>query len=90
MKLAAKRTDDNVRRSRDETMELQSHCRTIEEDLRLEKEWRSSLQESIVTDRTTMAELQRKLEESHEIRIVSWFMLNLVLLFFSHHKILNL
>ncbi|XP_057378498.1 RUN and FYVE domain-containing protein 2-like isoform X1 [Daphnia carinata] len=69
LKLAAKRTEDNVRRSMEENMELQSHCRTLEEDLRLEKEWRSSLQESIVTDRTTMAELQQKLEESHEIRI---------------------
>lgn len=58
-----------MRRSMEENMELQSHCRTLEEDLRLEKEWRSSLQESIVTDRTTMAELQQKLEESHEIRI---------------------
>ncbi|XP_045036537.1 LOW QUALITY PROTEIN: RUN and FYVE domain-containing protein 2 [Daphnia magna] len=69
LKLTAKRTEDNVRRSMEENMELQSHCRTLEEDLRLEKEWRSSLQESIVTDRTTMAELQQKLEESHEIRI---------------------
>lgn len=70
MKLAAKRTEDNTRRSMEENMELQSHCRALEEDLRLEKEWRTSLQDSIVSDRTTMAELQQQIEETHEIRIV--------------------
>lgn len=70
MKSAAKRTEDNVRRSMEENIELQSRCRTLEEDLRLEKEWRTSLQDSIVTDRTTMAELQQQIEESREIRLV--------------------
>lgn len=70
MKLTAKRTEDNTRRSMKENMELQSQCRTLEEDLRLEKEWRSSLQDSVVSDRTTMAELKQKLEETQEIRIV--------------------
>ena len=70
LRLAAKKTEDNTRRSMKENMVLQSQCRTLEEDLRLEKEWRSSLQDSIVTDRTTMAELQQKLEETQEIRIV--------------------
>lgn len=70
MKLTAKRTEDNTRRSMKENMELQSQCQTLEEDLRLEKEWRSSLQDSVVSDRTTMAELKQKLEETQEIRIV--------------------
>lgn len=70
MKSAAKRTEDNVRRSMEENIELQSRCRTLEEDLRLEKEWRTSLQDSIVTDRTTMAELQQQIEESREIQLV--------------------
>ncbi|XP_046455550.1 RUN and FYVE domain-containing protein 2-like isoform X2 [Daphnia pulex] len=69
LKLTAKRTEDNTRRSMKENMELQSQCRTLEEDLRLEKEWRSSLQDSVVSDRTTMAELKQKLEETQEIRI---------------------
>lgn len=70
LKLAAKRTEDNTRRSMEDNMELQSRCRTLEEDLRLEKEWRTSLQDSIVADRTTMAELQQQIEETQEIRIV--------------------
>ena len=70
LKLTAKRTEDNTRRSMKENLELQSQCRTLEEDLRLEKEWRSSLQDSVVSDRTTMAELKQKLEETQEIRIV--------------------
>lgn len=69
-KTTAKRTEDNIRRSMEENRELQSHCRSLEEDLRLEKEWRISLQDSIVTDRTTMAELQQQIEESNEIRLV--------------------
>jgi len=48
-------------------MELQSRCRTLEEDLRLEKEWRQSLQDSIVSDRSAMAELQRQMEETNEL-----------------------
>ena len=48
-------------------MELQSRCRTLEEDLRLEKEWRQSLQDSIVNDRSAMAELQRQMEETNEL-----------------------
>lgn len=74
LKLAAKRTEDNTRRSMEDNMELQSRCRTLEEDLRLEKEWRTSLQDSIVADRTTMAELQRQIEETQEIRNVLYFL----------------
>lgn len=70
LKSAARRTEDNVRRSMEENIELQSRCRTLEEDLRLEKEWRISLQDSIVADRTTMAELHQQIEESREIQLV--------------------
>ena len=70
LKLAARRTEDNTRRSMEENMDLQSRIRTLEEDLRLEKEWRTSLQDSIVTDRTAMAELQQQIEETQEIRLV--------------------
>lgn len=77
LKSAARRTEDNVRRSMEETIELQSRCRTLEEDLRLEKEWRVSLQDSIVADRTAMAELQQQIEESREIRLVGQYLLPL-------------
>ena len=51
----------------EENLDLQSRYRTIEEDLRLEKEWRQSLQNSIVADRTAMAELQQQLDVSQEV-----------------------
>lgn len=70
LRFAARRTEDNTRRSLEENMDLQSRIRTLEEDLRLEKEWRTSLQDSIVTDRTAMAELQKQIEETEEIRLV--------------------
>ena len=62
-----KRAEETSRRSMSECMDYQSRCRTLEEDLRLEKEWRQSLQDSIVLDRTSMAELQRQMEEFGEI-----------------------
>jgi len=62
-----KRAEDNARRSMEENLDLQSRYRTIEEDLRLEKEWRQSLQNSIVADRTAMAELQQQLDVSQEV-----------------------
>ena len=77
LKLAARRTEDNTRRSMEENMDLQSRIRTLEEDLRLEKEWRTSLQDSIVTDRTAMAELQQQIEETQEIRLVIGFVLTI-------------
>ena len=75
LKSAAKRSEDNTRRSLTENMDLQSRCRTLEEDLRLEKEWRISLQDSIVTDRTAMAELQQQIEETKDVRNVCSFLL---------------
>nr|CAG4648582.1 EOG090X043H [Polyphemus pediculus] len=62
-----KRVEDNTRRSMEENLDLQTRCRTLEEDLRLEKEWRQSLQDSIVADRTAIAELQQQMTESQEI-----------------------
>lgn len=64
---SVKRSEDNARRSMEENLDLQSRCRTLEEDLRLEKEWRQSLQDSIVADRTAMAELQQQLDVSQEV-----------------------
>jgi hypothetical protein len=55
----------------EENIELQSRCRTLEEDLRLEREWRQSLQDSIVNERTAMAELQQQVEESGDLRNVN-------------------
>lgn len=68
---ASRRTDENTRRSMEENIELQSRCRTLEEDLRLEREWRQSLQDSIVNERTAMAELQQQVEESGDLRNVN-------------------
>lgn len=64
---SVKRAEDNARRSMEENLDLQSRCRTLEEDLRLEKEWRQSLQDSIVAERTAMAELQQQLDVSQEV-----------------------
>ena len=55
----------------EENIELQSRCRTLEEDLRLEREWRQSLQDSIVNERTAMAELQQQVEESGDLQNVN-------------------
>ena len=71
MRSTAKRTEDNVRRSMEENFELQSKCKTLEEDLRLEKEWRCALQESAVTERTVIAELKQQIEETEEFRSVT-------------------
>ena len=68
---ASRRTDENTRRSMEENIELQSRCRTLEEDLRLEREWRQSLQDSIVNERTAMAELQQQVEESGDLQNVN-------------------
>ena len=54
-------------------LEAQTFCRTLEEDLRLEREWRQSLQDSIVQDRTVMAELKQQFEDSKESISVSKF-----------------
>jgi len=67
LRATVKRTEDNARRSLEENLDLQSRCRTLEEDLRLEKEWRQSLQDSIISDRTAMAELQQQLDVSQEV-----------------------
>ena len=69
--IASRRTDDNVRRSMEENIDLQSRLRTLEEDLRLEREWRQSLQDSIVNERTAMAELQQQMEESQDVSNVN-------------------
>jgi len=61
------RAEGNSRRSIEECYEIQSRCHTLEEDLRLEREWRQSLQDTIVQDRTSMAELQRNTEEFQEL-----------------------
>lgn len=37
LKATGKRMEENTRRSMEENMELQSKCRTLEEDLRLER-----------------------------------------------------
>nr|CAG4644696.1 EOG090X043H [Leptodora kindtii] len=61
-----KRNEENARRCMEERLEAQTFCRTLEEDLRLEREWRQSLQDSIVQDRTVMAELKQQFEDSKE------------------------
>nr|CAG4646166.1 EOG090X043H [Macrothrix elegans] len=68
LRTSVRRAEDNTRRSIEENIDLQARCRTLEEDLRLEKEWRTSLQDSIVSDRTTMAELQQRIEETQDLR----------------------
>lgn len=71
MRASAKRTEDNVRRSMEENFDLQSRCKTLEEDLRLEKEWRCALQDSAMAERTTIAELKQQIEEAEEFRSVT-------------------
>nr|CAG4638369.1 EOG090X043H [Cyclestheria hislopi] len=67
LKAATKRNEDNARRSLEQNIELQTRCRTLEEDLRLEKEWRQSLQESIIAERNTVAECRNQLEDANEV-----------------------
>lgn len=71
MRSAARRTEENVRRSMEENLDLQSRCKTLEEDLRLEREWRCALQDSAVSERTAIAELKQQIEETEEFRSVS-------------------
>nr|CAG4643122.1 EOG090X043H [Ilyocryptus agilis] len=87
LKSVTRRTEDNTRRSMEENVELQSRCRSLEEDLRLEREWRQSLQDSIVKERTVMAELRQQMEESQDINDVNGIF-NPLKMRFAMHRLL--
>ncbi|KAK3857662.1 hypothetical protein Pcinc_036102 [Petrolisthes cinctipes] len=69
-KEAAKET---AKKLSDKISDGEIHSSTIETDLKIEKEWRQSLQETMIMDREAKAELQQKiaellkLQEDHEI-----------------------
>lgn len=47
------------------------HSSSIETDLKIEKEWRQSLQETVILDREAKAELQQQIGELLKLREVS-------------------